>query len=375
MSGKNILVVTASMGSGHNKAANAVAEAIKRKYPVNKINVIDFMSTETAYFNSLVKDIYLKMLDHTPSVYEFFYKFTSDSTKGSTIQSVFAHAMKKDMRELIKKYEADMVICTHPFPCAAASYLKQTGEINIPLITVMTDFCVHQFWLYKNIDIYFTANDLLKKEMVNQGLLEERIFVTGIPVGYNFRVDYNRDDLLIKFKLEKDKPVALIMGGGLGLGGVKNALCQLERLKKDIQILVITGANVALWSEMNEYAQHSKHKIFVWGYSHNIQEFMSVATFLISKPGALTISEALTRELPMILHDPIPGPEVDNAKFVSDNGAAIWVRHQDTLDAVVREVLSDATILPKLRNNAKVLKKPYASDNIADVIANMLGLD
>lgn len=375
MSDKNILVVTASMGSGHNKAANAVAEAIKRKYPVNKINVIDFMSTETAYFNSLVKDIYLKMLDHTPSVYEFFYKFTSDSTKGSTIQSVFAHAMKKDMRELIKKYEADMVICTHPFPCAAASYLKQTGEINIPLITVMTDFCVHQFWLYKNIDIYFTANDLLKKEMVNQGLLEERIFVTGIPVGYNFRVDYNRDDLLAKFKLEKDKPVALIMGGGLGLGGVKNALCQLERLKKDIQILVITGANVALWSEMNEYAQHSKHKIFVWGYSHNIQEFMSVATFLISKPGALTISEALTRELPMILHDPIPGPEVDNAKFVSDNGAAIWVRHQDTLDAVVREVLSDATILPKLRNNAKVLKKPYASDNIADVIANMLGLD
>lgn len=375
MSGKNILVVTASMGSGHNKAANAVAEAIKRKYPVNKINVIDFMSTETAYFNSLVKDIYLKMLDHTPSVYEFFYKFTSDSTKGSTIQSVFAHAMKKDMRELIKKYEADMVICTNPFPCAAASYLKQTGEINIPLITVMTDFCVHQFWLYKNIDIYFTANDLLKKEMVNQGLLEERIFVTGIPVGYNFRVDYNRDDLLTKFKLEKDKPVALIMGGGLGLGGVKNALCQLERLKKDIQILVITGANVALWSEMNEYAQHSKHKIFVWGYSHNIQEFMSVATFLISKPGALTISEALTRELPMILHDPIPGPEVDNAKFVSDNGAAIWVRHQDTLDAVVREVLSDATILPKLRNNAKVLKKPYASDNIADVIANMLGLD
>lgn len=375
MSGKNILVVTASMGSGHNKAANAVAEAIKRKYPVNKINVIDFMSTETAYFNSLVKDIYLKMLDHTPSVYEFFYKFTSDSTKGSTIQSVFAHAMKKDMRELIKKYEADMVICTHPFPCAAASYLKQTGEINIPLITVMTDFCVHQFWLYKNIDIYFTANDLLKKEMVNQGLLEERIFVTGIPVGYNFRVDYNRDDLLAKFKLEKDKPVALIMGGGLGLGGVKNALCRLERLKKDIQILVITGANVALWSEMNEYAQHSKHKIFVWGYSHNIQEFMSVATFLISKPGALTISEALTRELPMILHDPIPGPEVDNAKFVSDNGAAIWVKHQDTLDAVVREVLSDATILPKLRNNAKVLKKPYASDNIADVIANMLGLD
>lgn len=238
----------------------------------------------------------------------------------------------------------------------------------------MTDFCVHQFWLYKNIDIYFTANDLLKKEMVNQGLLEERIFSTGIPVGYDFRLEYNREDLLKKLKLEDDVPVALLMGGGLGLGGVKDALCQLERLKKNIQILVITGANVSLWSEMNEYAQHSKHKIFVWGYSHNIQEFMSVSTFLISKPGALTISEALTRELPMILHDPIPGPEVDNAKFISENGAAVWVKHQDTLDAVVREVLSDATILPKLKANAKNLKKPFAADNIADIVANMLGL-
>lgn len=375
MSGKNILVVTASMGSGHNKAANAVAEAIKRKYPANKVNVVDFMSTETAYFNSLVKDIYLKMLDHTPNMYEFFYKFTSDSSKGSTIQSVFAHAMKKDMRALIKKYEADMVICTHPFPCAAASYLKQTGEINIPLITVMTDFCVHQFWLYKNIDIYFTANDLLKKDMVQQGLLEERIFSTGIPVGYDFRLEYNKDELLAKFKLDKDIPIALLMGGGLGLGGVKSALCQLERLKKDLQIMVITGANVSLWSEMNEYAQHSRHKVFVWGYSHNIQEFMAVATFLISKPGALTISEALTRELPMILHDPIPGPEVDNAKFASVNGAAVWVKHQDTLDAAVREVLSDSTILPRLKANAKLLKKPFAADNIADTISNMFGLE
>ena len=375
MSGKNILVVTASMGSGHNKAANAVAEAIKRKYPANKVNVIDFMSTETAYFNSLVKDIYLKMLDHTPNVYEFFYKFTSDSTKGSTIQSVFAHAMKKNMKELIKKYEADMVICTHPFPCAAASYLKQTGDINIPLVTVMTDFCVHQFWLYKNIDIYFTANEQLKKEMVKQGLLEEKIFVTGIPIGYDFRLEYDKDELLTKFKLKKDVPIALIMGGGLGLGSVKNALCQLERLKIKLQILVITGANVSLWSEMNEYAQHSKQDIFVWGYSHNIQEFMSVATFLISKPGALTISEALSRELPIVLHDPIPGPEGDNAKFISENGAAIWVKHQDTLDAVIREILSDATILPKLRANAKLLKKPYAADNIADVISDMLGLE
>ena len=80
-------------------------------------------------------------------------------------------------------------------------------------------------------------------------------------------------------------------------------------------------------------------------------------------------------ELPMILQIPIPGPEADNAKFVSQNGAAVWVKHQDTLGAAIREILSDTTILPRLRNNAKRLKKVSAADNIADITADMLGLD
>ena len=54
------------------------------------------------------------------------------------------------------------------------------------------------------------------------------------------------------------------------------------------------------------------------------------------------------------------------------------MKHQDTLDAVVREVLGGDLMqlfCQNLEIMLKVLKKPYASDNIADVIANMLGLD
>ena len=374
MSGKNIIIVTASMGAGHNKAAKAVAEAVKRKYPINKVNVIDFMSTDTAYFNSLVKDIYLKMLDYMPNFYEFFYKFTATPVKGGTAQAVFAHAMKKDMRALIKKYEADIIICTHPFPCAAASYLKQSGEIDVPIATVMTDFCIHQFWVYKNTDVYFTASSRLKQDLIAEGIAAEKIFATGIPIGYKFRQSFDKDALFRKFSLDKNKPVILMMGGGLGMGGVKNALMQIEKLKTDLQILVVTGANVSLWSEINEYAQHSKHKITVWGYSHNIQELMAVSTVLISKPGALTVSEALAMELPMILHNPIPGPEADNAKFIAENGAAVWVKHEDTIDAVIRELLSDPTILPHLREGTRRLRHPCAADDIADIIAGRFGL-
>lgn len=368
MSGKNIVIVTASIGSGHSKAANAIAEAVKEKYPDNKIHIVDFVSNETGYINTFVKDIYLKLLDYTPNIYEYFYKFSAGTFNGSKIQSIFAMAMKKEMKEIVEKYQADMLICTHPFPCGAASLLKANGVVNIPIIAIITDFCFHQFWLYSNMDIYFVANENIKNDLVKHGIPEEKIKITGIPIGLNFTHQENREELLKKLKLSPDKPILLIMGGGLGLGHVMDALSELERLKIDLQILVVTGANVSLWSEVNEFAQKSHHKIQVWGYSHNVQELMSVATILISKPGALTISEALASGLPMILHNPIPGPEVENAKFVAEQGAAVWVEYEETLSAVVREMISDKTILPRLIRGCKKLAKPYAAEIIVDDI-------
>lgn len=372
MSGKNILIVTASMGAGHNKAANAISECIKMKYPENRVTIIDFMSQETAYLNSLVKDIYLKLLDHTPNIYEFFYKFTAKTFQGTTVQSIFAHAMKNDMLTLIKEHQADVLIFTHPFPCAAATYLKETKQIDLPIVTVVTDFCLHQFWIYRHVDLYFVATKQMKNDLVQAGIEEKRIFATGIPISPDFQEMANKEELYQKFELAADVPTVLIMGGGLGLGKVKDALCQLENLKMELQILVVTGTNISLWSEINELAGRSKHKIIVWGYSHNIREIMAVSTLLITKPGALTICEALASDLPMILHHPIPGPESDNAKYVANNGAAIWIKHEDTLDSVVRELLTDKTILPRLQKNIVNLKHPDAAFQIIQILQDKL---
>lgn len=372
MTQKNILIVTASIGSGHNKAAAAVNNELKKRYPSAKIDVVDFMSPETAYLNDLLKEIYLKMLDFIPALYEFLYNFTSGRVKGSSIQVLLAYFMKRNMASIIEKYHADIIICTHPFPCAAASYLKSKKQTNALLFTVVTDYCLHQIWIYKNVDMYFVAHSGLKKELIDRDIAADHITVTGIPINRLFSEPFDRTALLKKFGLNDNMPIILIMGGGLGLGSVKYALEELENLTFPMQLLVVTGANITLWSEVNCYIAHSRHLIKVWGYSHNINELMAISTLLISKPGALTISEAMARELPMVLHAPIPGPESENATYLADNGVAVWVQKKEHISETVKDLLTDVERLSWMKQNARTLKQPYAAQKVVDVITRFL---
>jgi processive 1,2-diacylglycerol beta-glucosyltransferase len=365
---KKFLVVTASIGSGHNKAAEALVNEIKIKHPDAEIHMVDFMSTKTAYLNGFLKEAYLKILDFVPDVYDFFYNLTAGKSKGISVKSLLALAMKSNMEALIKQYQADIVICTHPFPCAAAAYLKKIKQVNIILAGVITDFTIHQLWVYKEVDLYFVANQKIREALAKRDVALEKIHDTGIPIDLSFGIQYDKEELLRKFNLRSDLPVILIMGGGLGMGGVKFALNHLETLKKSIQILVVAGVNSDLWADLKEIAKNSKHIVEVWGFSNNVQELMAVSTFIISKPGALTISEALAMELPMLLHEPIPGQEKENAAYVESIGAAIWIKDNQKLTEIVESVLYDSAKLFKMQVKAKEHKRPDAAKDIVFVL-------
>lgn len=361
---KNFLIVTASIGAGHNRAAEAIADEIKIKYPAAKIQIVDFMSSKTAYLNGFLKEAYLKMLNLVPDVYEFLYAFTAGKARGTSLQSLLAMAMKNDMEALVKRCGAEVVICTHPFPCAAAAYLKKAKQADFILAGVITDFAVHQLWVYREVDLYFVANELIQNELAGRGIALWKIHNTGIPIAPSFRFAYDRKGLLDKFGLCGALPIILLMGGGLGLGGVKIALLQLEKLEIQLQILVVTGENPGLWADMKKYGETSRHRVQAWGFSKNVQELMAVATLLISKPGALTISEALAMELPMLLNEPIPGQEKENAAYVEKIGAAVWIKDSAGLAAAVEDILLHTDKLSRMHERAKMHKKPDAAQDI-----------
>ena len=372
MQGKSFLIVAASIGSGHVKAAEAVADELKIKYPDASIRIVDFTMWSVSWATAFMKASYLAMLHFVPNLYEFLYKFTGGRAGGISVQSLISAITQFDIAALVKKYQPDVVICTHPFPAGATSWLKKRRPKEFLFSTVITDYSVHQMWIYPNVDCYFVAREAMKTDLIAAGLPPEQIYVTGIPVAGTFHQEEDKPGILQELGLTDTQPIVLIMGGGLGLGGVDFALLQLEKMTMPLQILVVAGKNAELKARVEEMASHSRHTVEAWGYSTKVREFMAVATLLISKPGALTISEALAAELPMLLHEPIPGPETENAVYAARRGTAVWLKSDAKLGEAIVDLLLHPERLAAMKERAHEVKRPFAAHEIASYLAENL---
>ena len=362
--GKRYLLVTASVGSGHEKAAKAIADGIVNSQPEAQVDIVDFMRWDISAVNAFMKSAYLNMLFFVPNLYEFMYQFTAGKKKGGFIQMVMAKAMSRSIMRLIKSYRPDVIICTHPFPAEAVSHLPASWRKDFLAVAVITDYSVHQMWVCHNMNMYFVDCDSMKKQLINDGIDGEKVHVTGIPVNQQFLIRPDRSECQRNFQLEKNVPAVLMMGGGLGLGGMERAMEQIESLQDTIQLLVVAGHNKELLQQAQQYAKSSHHRIHIFGYTNEVRELMASADILITKPGALTLTEAMTMHLPMVLHEPIPGPETDNARYMSSCGAAVWLHAGDNLASVLQELLAEPETLREMAACAAKNSKPEAVQNI-----------
>ncbi|MDD6135137.1 MAG: glycosyltransferase [Selenomonadaceae bacterium] len=365
------MLLTASIGSGHIKATEAIEEALREILPQADITTVDFMSRQTSWVHWLMKKIYLIMLDFVPNLYDVFYKISGGASGGSLAQSAFAVIMQPVADRIIRAAAPDVVICTHPFPEGAASLWKKRHDSPLPLVVVMTDYSLHQIWLYPRVEAYFMATEAMRQEMIAKAFSGARLHAAGIPVDMSLQGLPGKAALRDAYGLPQHNPVILLMGGGLGLGGIKETLLELEKIPQPLTLLVIAGRNERLLEEVRKCATQYHHLVKVWGFTDKAHELMGAADLLITKPGALTISEAFVLGLPMLLHDPIPGPEMENAVYATKHGAAVWLHPGEKLAPAVQELLA-GDCLKRMSVKAGDCARPAAAMEIAHCIAAML---
>lgn len=357
MSGsRRVLIVSASIGAGHDRAAGAIQAAWELERPGDSIHIIDFMAEDNSHFNYLIKELYLKALAVSPDLYETLYRWTQGARTGSKVQDMLSWVMRRSMSRIIQQYRPDLVICTHPFPCVAMAYLKRKNKWNIPIAGVITDFSIHSLWINHEVNKYIVAASELKTDLLKRGIRTSRISATGIPIHPDFSHAGGSTFFRPLRRSGKAKPAILIMGGGLGIGRMQDLLLSLNNSTFALDITAVAGSNTALRADLQAIAQKSPHNVKVLGYTEHIREFMQAADLLITKPGALTISEALAAELPMLLFEAIPGQEIDNAAFVIRKGAARWLT-EGTVDAL----LADDAALAAMRTAARQISRPQSA--------------
>jgi UDP-N-acetylglucosamine:LPS N-acetylglucosamine transferase len=367
-----VLFLSASTGGGHTKAAEAIMECMDRKHPDFKGLVVDTLKYISPMMDKIITGTYLNTVKNTPQIYGQFYKLSEREERITDITKTFNKLVSHKLLGLIEDYRPTVIICTHTFPVQMLSSLKLKGRLDIPVVAIVTDFANHMFWKLDGVDAFVVAHDYIKNDMVKMGIPETKVFTYGIPVSPRFLQRKDRTRLLKELGL-KNKPTMLVMGGSLGFGEVGSVFNSLLKCSRDIQIIAVTGYNKKLENRLKLIGKKTTKSVKVFGYTDNISDLMDVSDFVITKPGGITIAEALVKNLPIILMSPIPGQEEKNARFLTNTGAAARIFRHDDLDSLFCQILDNPLRIKHMREMGSYLAKPDASDSISELIENLSG--
>lgn len=362
---RTILLVSASIGAGHTQAARAIQAAWNSRFPGDFVAIVDFMDEQNSCLNHVIKEAYLKMIEATPFLYDTLYHMSQDLKPGSRGQNLLSWFMKQTMWRILVKHQPDAVICTHPFPCAAMAYLKRFRRTGIPLAGVITDFTVHSTWVYSEVDSYVVATEEMRDDLLKHKIAADRVAVTGIPI--QPPVVSPAEPIYEMLGLKCDLPIVLLMGGGLGLGPLQNIAIALDSVCSQMQIVVVAGKNSELQYDLRLLVKHLRHSVTVLGYTPLVRELMRVARLLITKPGALTLSEAMAAGVPILMYESFPGQEADNATFLISQGAADWFRSEQP--AVISRLLSNSFERDQMLKAIGRIARPNSAWAAAQAIA------
>lgn len=352
---EKILILTGALGDGHNKAAQAILEAARFYRPDIDVEVVDFLEWTHPYLHSVGKYCYMQWVKSLPSVYGFLYRKTRDD-------NTFSHWFKRmksfstdRMLELLDTVSPTEVVSTFPGAAAAMSYLKSNGLTAVPTVTVLTDYTDHSYWVHPYTDRYLVGAEHVRKKLLRYGIPESRIAVTGIPIRLPFTQTYDRLALRDKYQLDPAMPTVLVMGGGHGLIGKRLlSVLQENELGAPVQFIFVCGRNEKLKQKMESVLEGVKtaHRVIITGFVEHVHELMALSDLIVTKPGGLTVSEALALELPMMLYEPIPGQEQDNAAYLVGLGVAMEAKSATDLKQQLLQVIRNQTLLLNLKRNA-----------------------
>lgn len=365
-----VLFLSASTGGGHTKAAEAIIERMYMKNQDFEGKIVDALKYINPFVDRLITGTYLAAIRNTPGIYGQFYGWAEKKENITNITKNFNRLVSNKLTRLINDYKPEVIVCTHTFPVQMLSVLKKRGKISIPVIAVVTDFVSHLFWKLDGVDAFVVAHAYIKSDMVKMGIEESRIFVYGIPVSADFLLNKDRETILGKLGL-KNKTTILLMGGSLGLGDVRKTLKSLLKSKRDLQIIAVAGHNKKLEIQLMAMASRFKKDVIIYGFTDRISDLMDVSDFIITKPGGVTISEALVKGIPIILMSPIPGQEERNAAFLTNTGAAARIYRNDDMEGMLCQILDNPLRIRHMKEMAQYLAKPEAGDSIITLIEKM----
>lgn len=371
---KKIMIFYAAFGGGHLSAARSIKEYIEANYTDIEVKLVDCMEYTNKVFNKVTTTAYSEMAKKAPRTWGKVY-WKSQKGPLAHISTASNKALSIKLNKLLKDFQPSLIISTHPFATQMCAYLKKSGKLNAKIATVMTDYAPHDQWLVFNhfVDYYFVSHDGMKKELHEKGIPNEKIFATGIPLSNKFLLKYDKSQILENFGLSPDKKTVLFFGGGeFGLGKTQTYRIFKSFLEchENIQIVAIAGRNQKMKENFEDLVEelHKQDNVKILEYTNKVPELMSISDLVVTKPGGLTTTESLASGLPIVVINPIPGQEEENAAYLEENKVAIWIRKDDNVEEILNNLFENPDKMQEMKIRARLIAKKNSTKDICNIL-------
>jgi len=375
--GRRVLILSASAGTGHVRAAEALEKVFRQQPGVGEVRNIDALRFTNQLFRDFYSKLYITLVQRAPTVLGIVYNSTDEPWKTDRMRLMMDRLNTRPLERFIARFKPDITVCTHFLPSEIISYLISKGKLNAKLSIVVTDLDIHAMWLCRTFDRYFVALEESKVHLEVLGLPGSHITVSGIPIDPAFGKKGDRATMRTEAGFDNDRPLFLISGGALGVSPAAGVLDALARLKHPAQAIVICGKNEEMKASMEKQARAIEAKnpgltFKILGYTNEMHRWMQISDLFIGKPGGLTTAESLACGLPMIIVSPIPGQEDRNSDHLLEKGIALKCNEFTTLAYKLDALLDHPEQLEAMRQKAIYYGRPNAAETIVDALLHPL---
>ncbi|TCT14686.1 processive 1,2-diacylglycerol beta-glucosyltransferase [Natranaerovirga pectinivora] len=361
---KKVLIFTVSAGHGHNSAANSLKKELEAQaYEVLTIEPTKEISKS---LDTIISDGYKVLATKLPKMYGTLYKISNYQVLNNRLTKLCIRTLEEKIYNIILEHKPRLIICTHPMFVNVISNIKDEKGIEVPFISVVTDYQAHKSYVNKNVDAYIAGSIYTKDSLIKKGVDGNRVYAYGIPVRREFHTKKEKNESKSEFTI-------LLMGGSMGVNAIKKSLKNLLKVDYPLRMIVICGNNETLKKSLeNKYGSGLGNKIIeIIGFTSNVPEYMDISDVIISKPGGLTVSESLIKNIPMIIPYYIPGQEKENTDVLVNAGVAKKSEVKE-LSQIITELIENPVMLQKMKQNILEITKTHSLDSTVDLAVNLM---
>src|SRR5688572_5303708 len=374
---KKVLLLSASAGAGHVRAAEAIEKAFKQDAngESREVHHLDILNYTNKVFRHLYSKAYIDLVNKLPEVPGWFYDKLDKPWKNERRRLALDKLNTRPLVKLLRQYHPDLIVCTHFLPAEIVSWLKAKERLASRQVIIVTDFDVHAMWLVHHFERYFVALEEARVYLEALGIPAAKITVSGIPIDPVFAIRKDKQEMRAKHGLAPDRTTILLSAGGFGVGSVDALVNSLLPLQHRAQIVAICGRNEELKRRLTKLAARTKPDAAVtlkpFGYTKEMDELMTASDLVLGKPGGLTTSEALAKGLVFVIVNPIPGQEERNSDHLLEGAVAIRCNNLPVLSYKLDRLLADQKRFAAMQESARRMARPAAAQEIVDRISGL----